>query len=298
MSARVSVVVPTVGRASLHAALDSVRHQGVDVEILVVDDSGSGAVGEALGSDVHVIRTRGRVGAAEARNVGMAAATAEFIAFLDDDDVWLPGHLSDALALLEARPEVDVYAARGLVLDEAGRGRVEPTVLLGDRTVAQYFFERNAWRSRCRRIMTPTLVFRAALRSHPMEGHRAVNEDTWWLLTAERDRGAVVAQSSHIGAVVHGSGDRTTSRWSTDLGDWLDDVDALRPGAAAVEQLSMLARPAVRSGRPHAVIGVGRDVLGRPAGWTWLPVVGLHLAAAGAVGVARRVRAARRTADA
>lgn len=294
MSARVSVIVPTVGRDSLFLALESVRSQGVETEIVVVDDSGSAAVDDSLGSDVRVIHTSGRLGAAEARNVGLAAARGEFIAFLDDDDVWLPGHLEDALTLLTARPDVDLYASCGLVLDEVGRGRVEPAVLVGPRSVAQYFFERSAWRSRCRRILTPTLVFRSTLRSHLMEGHRAVNEDTWWLLTAERDRGAVLAQSSHIGVIVHGSGDRTHSRWRTELGDWLDDVDALSPGAAATEQLTMLARPAVRSGRPDVVLNVGRDVIRRPHGWTWAPVIGLHLAAAGAVGAARQIRASRR----
>lgn len=280
MRAEVSVVIPSIGRPSLVDAVDSARSQGVDVEVIVVDDSGSDAVEPAGMPGVRVLRTPGRVGAAAARNLGMRAATAPLLAFLDDDDVWLPGHLQDAVRTLAARPAATIYAACGLVLDEHGAGRVAPSVLVGDRTVARYFFERPAWRSRNRRILTPTLVFRDTLKTHLMEPGRAVNEDTWWLLTAERDRGARLVQSAHVGVVVHGSAARTGARWSDDLGSWLDDVDRLHPGAAATEQLTMLGRPAVRAGDPAQVARLSRDVLSRPGGWTWTPVLALHGAAA------------------
>lgn len=288
MPSLVSVVIPTIGRPSLETAIGSVLDQGVDVEVVVVDDSGAGAVSADLGDQVRVVRTSGRTGAAAARNVGMAECRGEFFAFLDDDDVWMPGHLADALDVLGRRPEVDVYASRGLVLDETGSGRVEPAVLVGDRTVAEYFFGRGAWRSRNRRILTPTLVARSTLRDHPMESGRAVNEDTWWLLTAERDRGARLVQSPHVGVVVHGSSDRNEGRWREDLGDWLDRVEELQPGAAATEQLAMFGRPAVRAGRPETLVPVARDILRRPRGWTWAPVLAAHMAAAGAVALRRR----------
>lgn len=290
MEPEVSVVIPTIGRRSLHEALESVRRQGRQVEILVIDDSGTGELPETLSPETRVVRTAGRIGAAEARNVGMAQSRGRYIAFLDDDDVWLPGHLDDAVRTLDSRPEIDVYAARGLVLGDDGGGRVEPVVLVGERSVADYFFERAAWRSRCRRILTPTLVFRAALGRHRMDSSRTVNEDTWWLLTAERDLGVGLFQSAHVGVVVHSSDARNVGRWREDLGDWLDRAEGLRAGAAATEQLSMFGRDAVRSGRPRDLVPLSRDILARERGWTWAPVLALHLAAAGAVAATRRHR--------
>lgn len=109
---RVSVVVPTRDRpALLREALASIRRlEGSDLsfEILVGDNGRDGETkraAEAYGA--RWIRVP-RPGASAARNAALAAATAEFVAFLDDDDVWLPGHIRPQLALLQARPE---YAA-------------------------------------------------------------------------------------------------------------------------------------------------------------------------------------------
>lgn len=290
MAALVSVVVPSIGRACVANAMDSVRRQDAETEVILVDDRPAGAGERDWGPDVRVVRTTGRVGAAQARNLGMQAARGSFIAFLDDDDVWLPGHLESAYRTLTQRPDAAIYASRGLVVDEAGSGRIEPAVLVGDRGVAEYFFEPATWWSRSRRILTPTLVFRSALRTHLMESHRASNEDTWWLLTAERELGARLVQSAHVGVLVHASTDRMTARQSGDLARWLADIEALRPGAAAAELLRVRGRPAARDGDPRAVIRLGRDIAARPRGWRWWPVVGAHAAAATAVAARRRTR--------
>lgn len=283
MVPQVSVIIPTLGRESLRRAVDSALQQGLKVEVLVVDDSVEQSVPSIPVPGVTVLRSGGGRGAAEARNIGMSAASGEFLAFLDDDDVWLAGHLQTALKVLQAEARVDIYCARALVLDDEGAGRIEPTVLIGDRTLTQYFFERAMWRSRSRRVATPTLVFRRRLSDHRMDSARSVNEDTWWLLTAERDRGARVVQSAHVAVVVHGSRLRTSDRQAKELGDWLDDIDALSPGAAITEQLWMYGRPAVRSGRPDLVVDAAREMLRRPRGWTWLPVIGAFVVGATAV---------------
>lgn len=285
----VSVVIPTVGRASVFRAIGSARRQGVDVEIIVVDDRPEGASEISGSPGLRVVRTCGGVGAAEARNRGMQAAEGRFVAFLDDDDVWLPGHLRSALRTLGNCPAASIYTSRGLVLDEEGNGRLEPAVLIGKRSVAQYFFERSTWRSRCRRVLTPTLVFRAELTDHLMDGRRDVHEDTWWLLTAERDLGARIVQTSHVGAVIHASPGRISARVREGLRDWWDEVDSVYPGAAASEQLSLIGRSAVRQGDPKSLRDVGRDILGRPGGWTWLPVLAGYGGAAAVVAAKRRV---------
>lgn len=99
---KVSVVIPTYKRSEfLRRALDSVLSQTwQDIEVIVVDDNGEGSpfresTQKALdhyADDPRVRRVLNRknMGGAMARNEGIAAATGEYITFLDDDDIYLP----------------------------------------------------------------------------------------------------------------------------------------------------------------------------------------------------------------
>jgi glycosyltransferase involved in cell wall biosynthesis len=99
----VSVVVPTHDRPRLLAlTLCSVlRQEGVDLEVVVVDDGSSvdvRAVVERLGdARVRLVRHDRPQGVSAARNRGVAEARGGWIAFLDDDDVWAPDKLQAQL---------------------------------------------------------------------------------------------------------------------------------------------------------------------------------------------------------
>lgn len=97
---QVSCVIATRDRWDLlQRALASARGEGV--EIVVVDDGSTDAtatLGPSL-PGLTWIRAHGG-GAAAARNLGAAASTGEWLAFLDDDDEWLPGKLDRQLAAL------------------------------------------------------------------------------------------------------------------------------------------------------------------------------------------------------
>jgi glycosyltransferase involved in cell wall biosynthesis len=111
---RVSVVIPTYNRAGLiRETLDSVLAQTHrDIEVLVVDDGSTddtAAIIGAYGSLVRYLR-QPNAGQAAARNNGTRAATGDFIAFVDDDDLWLPHKLERQLAALTARSDAEPYA--------------------------------------------------------------------------------------------------------------------------------------------------------------------------------------------
>ncbi len=97
----VSVVIPTHNRAALlWRAVESVLAQTCrDVEVLIVDDGSTDATTQVLAeraradTRVRVARHAERKGAQAARNTGIRAATGEWIAFLDSDDMWLPDSL-------------------------------------------------------------------------------------------------------------------------------------------------------------------------------------------------------------
>jgi glycosyltransferase involved in cell wall biosynthesis len=106
--ARVSVVIPVYNAEKTVArAIDSVIAQDFgDYEIIAVDDgSADFSVGvlRKYGDRVRVLRQNNR-GAASARLAGVALATAEYLAFLDADDEWLPGKLHACIDALDATP--------------------------------------------------------------------------------------------------------------------------------------------------------------------------------------------------
>ena len=120
----VSVVIPTrnrwglLSRSGLAAAL---VQKDVDLEIIVVDDGSTDETPVRLAAldnpRVRVIRHDQRQGVARARNRGVAEAQSEWVAFLDDDDLWSPDKLRRQLDLATTSSAGFVYGA-AVVLDD------------------------------------------------------------------------------------------------------------------------------------------------------------------------------------
>jgi glycosyltransferase involved in cell wall biosynthesis len=110
-----SIVVPTRDRPDLLAeALRSVLGQTLpDFECIVVDDGGTGTMEVPGDPRIRVVRRHATGGPAAARNTGVEAAKGRFIAFLDDDDLYLPGRLADVRSTLETNPVVLCWRTGG-----------------------------------------------------------------------------------------------------------------------------------------------------------------------------------------
>jgi len=106
---RVSVVIPTHNRASqLEGALASVLASPLilsPAQVIVVDDDSRDRTPEvAHRHGARYVRVAAH-SAAHSRNAGWKAASTEYVAFLDDDDAWLPGNMEPQLAALDARAD-------------------------------------------------------------------------------------------------------------------------------------------------------------------------------------------------
>lgn len=120
---KVSVIIRTYNRAGLLAhAVDSVLAQTfADFEIIVVDDHSTDDTPRvtAAFSDprIRVIRHESNQRAVATGNTGLAQVRGRYVAFLDDDDIWLPTKLERQVSALDAAaPDVAwVYAWRDLV---------------------------------------------------------------------------------------------------------------------------------------------------------------------------------------
>lgn len=107
-----SVIIPTYqSGATVAAAVESVLSQTRPVqEVIVVDDGSSDMTSVALSpfGDKIVSSVQPHRGASAARNVGIRLATAEFVAFLDADDVYESDRIEAFAELAERRPDLDV----------------------------------------------------------------------------------------------------------------------------------------------------------------------------------------------
>src|SRR2546426_189289 len=119
----VSVVIPVYnGEQYLADAIQSVRDQTYqNVEVIVVDDGstdGSADVAKKFGEAIrYVHQSNGGVG--KARNTGIAAARGAYLAFLDQDDLWLPDKLAVQVAYLDSHPEVGAVYCQCQVMGNA-----------------------------------------------------------------------------------------------------------------------------------------------------------------------------------
>ena len=141
----ISAIIPTYNRASLVTrAIDSVLAQtrAVD-EVIVVDDGSTDdtcAVVARYGTRVRYVHQK-NAGLAASRNTGVREARSEWVAFLDDDDEWMPEKIEKEVKALAARPGSVLCYAQALRLSPDGAcepfipaplHRLERDVLLGN----------------------------------------------------------------------------------------------------------------------------------------------------------------------
>jgi glycosyltransferase involved in cell wall biosynthesis len=122
----VSVLVPTRDRReALRRALRSVaRQEAVDLELVLVDDGSEPPVDERAvpelaqfeGRTVRLRHARPR-GVAAARNAGIEAANGDWLAFLDDDDIWAPEKLKAQLDAAARAPAAGWVSTGEAVVD-------------------------------------------------------------------------------------------------------------------------------------------------------------------------------------
>lgn len=123
-----STIIPSIGRASLSVAIDSVLDQKLgpgDLEIIVVNDSGEPLPKTAWQRlpNITIIQTNRR-NRSVARNVGAAASRGKYLHFLDDDDWMLPGAYHSLLHVAETSKAAWIYGAFRLV-DNSGSTVIE-----------------------------------------------------------------------------------------------------------------------------------------------------------------------------
>lgn len=117
-------------------ALNSMLSQTYgNTEIIIVDDNrgeGSEVWSEGLNAlkdrsaKVSVIKTENGHGAQRARNTGIGHARGKYVAFLDDDDEWMPEKLEKQVALMERDPEIGLCYTDGYIVRDTVPPQMRP----------------------------------------------------------------------------------------------------------------------------------------------------------------------------
>lgn len=174
----VSVIVPTFNRAAyLREAVASVFAQTyANWELLVVDDGSSDGTRDYLASlgdsRVHVMTCPHSGNPGKVRNAALALARGFYVAFLDDDDLWMPDKLQLQVADLAARPSCHWsythYSRIG--------ARLEPVPAGPPRPVSGWAL---AWLVSGARMATPTVLAERSLvsRVHGFDESLPTSED-------------------------------------------------------------------------------------------------------------------------
>src|SRR5215813_12102040 len=127
---KVSVIIPTHNRAEfLRSAITSVLNQTFqDFEIVIIDDASQDHTREVItnfnDTRIKFIHNQVSKGAAGSRNIGLMNTKHEYIAFLDDDDEWLPEKLKIQTHLLDNSPQEVGGVCTGCFTIEKASGKV------------------------------------------------------------------------------------------------------------------------------------------------------------------------------
>jgi glycosyltransferase involved in cell wall biosynthesis len=122
--ALISVIIPTRSRPLLvQQAIESIVSNGNDSlqsEIILIDDSVTEETKKlAERYPLHYLRGPG-TGVSAARNVGLRAASGNYVTFLDDDDTWPANNLVHQIALLDTNPQYGAVCSQVVLTDEQG----------------------------------------------------------------------------------------------------------------------------------------------------------------------------------
>lgn len=246
----VSVIIPNFNReAELQRAVESVLAQDYrPLEIVVVDDASTRPISldldAAAGQLVRWVRLERNSGGATARNAGIDAARGEVVAFLDSDDVWVPGKLARQLAAYRAdgSPADAVYYCQ-VVLDRGHEQLVLPQrAMAPDESVGDYLFP---WRGNL--LQTSTLLMRRdlAARIRFTDGLR-IHQDIDFCLRLQQVGASFRFQAEPL-ARWHADdrADRMSHRPKFLLSlDWLETAHALMPWATRRKFAAQLATKA------------------------------------------------------
>jgi glycosyltransferase involved in cell wall biosynthesis len=188
----VSVVIPTCRRPDLlQRAIDSVLNQTMqNIEVIVVingpDTVTWNAIAPQLDTEPRLkLLQISEAGASLARNAGVQAATAPWVALLDDDDEWMPDKLEKQLAQAERSPHAWPIVGCQLIVRTPQGDLVRPRRFREEREpVSEYLLTRRGLFHSEGLVQSSMIFTRRSLLLRVPFPHLPKHQDWTWLIQA------------------------------------------------------------------------------------------------------------------
>ncbi len=232
----VSVVVPTLDRPKLLLrAIDSVlrqTHQEIEV-IVVVDRPDPNTISAVRSRDdprLQLLVNPHPLTAAGARNAGADHATGEWVAFLDDDDEWLPTKLERQIAFASGRAPALVSCLNRVVTPTATY--VLPQVIYDNSgPIDEYLFDRRSLFKGPGFIQTSSYLLPRRLFDKVRFNVESAHDDWEFVLRLSKQAGARIDTVPEVLVVLYFEEERPsytsrTSSWSVSL-KWLNSMQPI-----------------------------------------------------------------------
>ena len=190
--ATVTAIIPSCQRPILvrRAVLSALGQSYGAVQVIVVIDGRDRITRDALGAirddRLRVVELGEKVGAAEARNIGVALAASEWIAFLDDDDEWLPEKIAKQMTAARSMPMPHPVISSQTIVRSPAFAWISPRLAYNPReAMSEYLFCRRRFVDGARYMQTSTLMMRRELMIDlPFRKDLKRHQDWDWLLRA------------------------------------------------------------------------------------------------------------------
>jgi glycosyltransferase involved in cell wall biosynthesis len=232
-SGTVSAVIPTRNRPQLvqRAVRSALAQEYKDLEVVVVVDGPDHATENALAelSDrrLRVIILPKPVGAASARNLGVRAAWGDWVAFLDDDDEWLPQKTALQMMAVQSSRFLYPLASSQLIARTSRYELVWPRTS-PSQPLCEYLLTRKGWSYGDGLLSVITLLFPKELYCQmPFQAGLARHQDLDWMLRVTNHAGVGLEFIPKPLAVWHQAEHResisVTADWKASF-QWLESI--------------------------------------------------------------------------
>jgi glycosyltransferase involved in cell wall biosynthesis len=256
----VSVIIPTRNRPHLVVrAVHSALNQSLrDIEVIVVIDGPDETTLQILNQiddpKLKVNMLPQHLGLSDTRNTGVREARSQWIAFLDDDDEWLPQKLEIQLqAAQKSKYDYPIVSCRIVARTPAGDFFWPLRFPRPNELLSEYII--------CRRnpisgegLILPSTIFtkKGLLLRIPFKSELSLYEDVDWLLHVSTQKGVGVEFVSRTEPLAICHMERNRSRITTEL-DWSDYLSWIQASRHLVTPRSyasfILTRPALFASR-------------------------------------------------
>lgn len=256
----VSVVIPTRDRP--HLVLQAVRsalgQTYGPIEVIVVVDGPDEATESTLlevgDPRVRVVTLPANAGPADARNAGVGEARGAWVAFLDDDDEWLPRKVEVQMdAAGRSSHAFPIVTSRIVAHTLKGEFIWPKRLMSASESLGEYLFLRKPFYGREGMISTPTLlVNKTLLNEVPFRSGSWIHEDWEWLLRVSTLEGVGVEFVPDALVIVRMQENRVSlanrKDWQRSLAWIQENRDLVTPRAYAGFILTQVSRVATREG--------------------------------------------------